>query len=186
LDVARMTKLRSRRGGALVRPDKQHESAPESADPFRGIRGSLRLPALVCNHGGGGGGGKGCRGVTFGADQLPDGVLPAGFLPFQRNYRFSCAKCSGSGAPTCFPIKAMKFEAIVDAFLNLTWETHRHEFKVAEVKAYLLEHWDMLLCGWERRPPEKFDIAPCEPHEPRLCQCFAAVAAWCLGCGLCR
>ena len=51
-------------------------------------------------------------------------------------------------------------QAIVDAFLNLMWEQQRKEFKVAEIKSFLLLHWEMLLYGWEKKTAEKFDIAP--------------------------
>ena len=116
-------------------------------------------------------------------------ALPAG-LSGPPNYRFSCAWCcsnvklrgssggggsSGDGAKSTDPswaerfelTKPKKYEAIVDAFLNLmaTAQPRRKEFKVSEIKDYLLAHWDALLPGWER-PREltgegkPFDIAP--------------------------
>lgn len=123
-------------------------------------------------------------------------LLPPGFLDHQRNYRFGCAWCNSSlkvnsgsashdvatsairvtsAARAADPswveqfqlTKPKKFEAIVDAFLNMmaTADPRRKEFKVSEVKDYLLAHWETLLTGWE--PPREltgegkpFDIAP--------------------------
>lgn len=112
-------------------------------------------------------------------------LVPVGFLAHQRNYRFSCAwccshawgnGCGGRHEPKStdpswverFELtKPKKYEAIVDAFLNLmaSAQPRRKEFKVSEIKDYLLAHWDPLLPGWER-PREltgegkPFDIAP--------------------------
>eukprot|EP01043_Picozoa_sp_COSAG02_P007274 COSAG02_NODE_215_length_28614_cov_43.077047_23_plen_561_part_00 len=123
-------------------------------------------------------------------------LCPPGFLAHQRNYSFSCAWCCSAAKPNGsssggggggggdggdggakltdtswveqFKLtKPKKYEAIVDAFLNLmaTAQPRRKEFKVSEIKDYLLAHWNVLLPGWEQ-PREltgdgkPFDIAP--------------------------
>ena len=69
-----------------------------------------------------------CRQWFF-YDELGEGLLPAGFLPFQRNYRFSCAWCplvananseieSEVGVESLLLTKPFKFEAIVDAMVS--------------------------------------------------------------------
>ena len=55
----------------------------------------------------------------FFVDELGEGLLPEGFLPHQRNYRFNCAWCEPTGAEIFEVTKPKKFEAIVDGFLNM-------------------------------------------------------------------
>ena len=103
--------------------------------------GSLR-PALQC---------KSCSQFFF-LDELGDDLLTVGFLPHQRNYRFTCAwcseACSGDFRETFQLEKPKIYEAIIDAFLNLMAEHKRLDYKVADVQRFLFAHWNTLMFGW--------------------------------------
>jgi len=85
-------------------------------------------------------------------DELGDDLLTVGFLPHQRNYRFTCAwcseACSGDFRETFQLEKPKIYEAIIDAFLNLMAEHKRLDYKVADVQRFLFAHWNTLMFGW--------------------------------------
>jgi hypothetical protein len=87
----------------------------------------LEQPSLRCSA---------CR-QWFPYAELGEGLLPAGFLPFQRNYEFCCAWCPGwkaakktemcratkgidspVGSETLVLTEPLKFEAIADAMVR--------------------------------------------------------------------
>merc|ERR1712146_564351 len=89
-------------------------------------------------------------------------------LPFMQNYKFTCKWCGESGVECYERVKAMKYQAIIDAFLNLMWERQCKEFRVAEIRLYIWQHWGSLFYGWPDRPERdtNIDIAPYFNRKP--------------------
>lgn len=96
----------------------------------------------------------------FYLDELGPDLLTSGFLPHQRNYKFTCAWCHEAGHPgecvETFQLKKQKISnAIIDAFLNMMAEQKRQDYKVAEVQHYLFAHWNTLMFGWDPLEAER-------------------------------
>eukprot|EP01050_Picozoa_sp_SAG11_P014009 SAG11_NODE_1683_length_4450_cov_2.569984_3_plen_403_part_00 len=106
-------------------------------------------PAIQC----------GCCEQWFFLQDLAPNVLPPGYLEFQLNVKFQCKLCASDNVETCEFSKPTWFLAIQSAMQHLMWTTQREKFKVKELQAFLLQHWDSLCWGFDDKLKEK-DPAP--------------------------
>ena len=108
-------------------------------------------PALQC---------KGCKQWLYHED-LAEGVVPAGFLEFQLNYTFICKHCNRStGKEECHIRKASWIESIRSSMMHLMWKEHRKQFKVVEIREFILKHWELLAPQRTHEAVESADLAP--------------------------
>ena len=78
------------------------------------------------------------------------------FLPFQTNYEFLCRGCNYPEWTERFRLtKSSWVQSVLSAQASLMHRYQRYCFKVAEVKQFVDEHWD-LICVDEDKDGQPF------------------------------